>query len=116
VSSVRRSEAERVAGAAAVDPTRVTAADLQRIEQISALLAALNDPRAGADLLARHVRTIPVLRARIAHRFAERATGRTSEDVGPQIALLGNRVLESILLELLEDIVTLASESRCSWR
>jgi hypothetical protein len=33
-------------------------------------------------------------------------------DVAQQIARLGNRALESILLELLEDIVTLASETQ----
>jgi hypothetical protein len=92
------------------DPTRVTAQDLQRIDQISSLLSTLNDPRAGADALARHVSAIPVLEARIAARFAQDYPNRKKPGNGQQIALLGNRVLESILLELLEDIITLHSE------
>ncbi|MGD0677185.1 MAG: hypothetical protein ABSC94_17350 [Polyangiaceae bacterium] len=93
---------------------RITNADLRAIDQISALLATLNDPRAGADALARHVEAIPALKHRIAVRFARRVTSRGRSEVAAQIALLGNRVLESILLELLEDLVTLASETRAS--
>jgi hypothetical protein len=92
------------------DPTRVTAADLQCIGQLSALLSTLNDPRAGADALARHVTAIPVLQARISARFARDYPNRKKHGIGQQIALLGNRVLESILLELLEDVITLHSE------
>jgi hypothetical protein len=92
------------------DPTRVTALDFQRIDQLSALLSTLNDPRAGADALARHVSAIPVLEARIAARFGQDYPNRKKPGIGQQIALLGNRVLEGILLELLEDIITLHSE------
>jgi hypothetical protein len=92
------------------DPTRVAAADLGRIDQISALLSTLNDPRAGADALARHLSAIPVLQARIAARFAADYPNRKNHGIAQQIALLGNRVLEGILFELLEDIVTLHSE------
>jgi hypothetical protein len=94
------------------DPSRVTVADLKRIDQISALLRTLNDPSAGADALAKHVETIPVLKERIAMRFARKVTAHGKVDVAQQIARLGNRALESILLELLEDIVTLASETQ----
>jgi hypothetical protein len=97
------------------DPARVTVDDLGRIDQISALLSTLNDPSAGAGALARHIESIPVLRERIAIRFARRTTTtsrRTKTDVAQQIALLGNRVLESVLLELLEDLVTLHSETK----
>jgi hypothetical protein len=92
------------------DPTRVTAKDLARLDSLSGLLSTLNDPRAGADALARHVSSIPVLEARIAARFAKDYPSRKRHGIAQQIALLGNRVLESILLELLEDIVTLHSE------
>ena len=98
--------------APAADPSRVTVADLGRIDQISALLSTLNDPSAGADALARHVQAIPVLRERIAIRFARKVTARSAQvDVAQQITLLGNRVLEGVLLELLVDIVTLHSET-----
>jgi len=93
------------------DSARVTAADLENIGKISALLTALNDPKAGADVLARHVEAIPVLKERIAIRFAQRMTSRGRVAAATQIALLGNRVLEGILLELLEDIVALHSET-----
>ncbi len=94
------------------DPSLVTVADLGRIDQISALLRTLNDPSAGAVALAKHVETIPVLKERIAIRFARRATAHGRVDTAQQIARLGNRVLESILLELLEDIVALHSETQ----
>lgn len=92
--------------------TQVTRADLENIGRISALLTALNDPKAGADVLARHVEAIPVLRERIALQFAQRMTSRGRAAVATQIAILGNRVLESILLDLLEDIVVLHSETQ----
>lgn len=93
------------------DPERVTASDFQRIDLLSALLSTLNDPRAGADALSRHVATIPVLQARVAARFVQSYPNRKKVGIAQQIALLGNRVLESILMELLEDIITLHSEA-----
>jgi hypothetical protein len=92
------------------DPCAVTEADLKRIDDISALLLTFNDPRAGADVLSRHVERIPVLKARILRRFAQCRPGQNTREMGQQIALLGNRELEAILFQLLEDIVTLSSE------
>ncbi len=99
----------RPAAPPAIDPCAVTQADLKRIEDISALLLTFNDPRAGADVLSRHVERIPVLKARVLHRFAAHHPGRKTREIGQMIALLGNRQLESILFELLEDIVSLNS-------
>jgi hypothetical protein len=103
----------------AADPCQVSEADLKRIDDISALLLTFNDPRAGADVLSRHVERIPVLKARVLRSFEQRHPGRyanmgepTSMNIGQMIALLGNRQLESILFELLEDIVTLSSGAR----
>jgi hypothetical protein len=92
------------------DPGRVTIADLRSIADISSLLLSLNDPRVGADVLARHIEKIPVLKARVARQFVRRHANRTIPDIAQQIALLGNAQFETILLELLEDIVTLNSE------
>ncbi|MGA2450039.1 MAG: hypothetical protein ABTD50_15270 [Polyangiaceae bacterium] len=92
------------------DPARVTHADLARIDTISSLLVTLNDPRAGADALARHACDIPPLRARISQRFLRSNPGLTRHGLAQQIAILGNRVVEGILLELLEDVVALHSE------
>jgi hypothetical protein len=93
----------------AVDPCAVTATDLKRIDDISALLLTFNDPRAGADVLSRHVERIPVLKARVLRRFEANHPGRKTREIGQMIALLGNRQLETILFELLEDIVALNS-------
>jgi hypothetical protein len=98
------------------DPTRVAVADLGRIGAVNLLLATLNDPRAGADVLARNVAAIPVLKARVEQRFIEHHPNRTRPGLAQQIALLGNRMLEGILLELLEDIVVLHSEVEPSQR
>jgi hypothetical protein len=92
------------------DATAVTVADLARISALQSLLVTLNDPRAGADVLARHVAAIPVLAARVAQCFAQHHPNRSRHELAQQIALLGNRKLEGVLLELLEDIVTLHSE------
>ena len=96
--------------AAPDDTARVTVSDLGRITQLQALLSTLNDPKAGADIIARHVAQIPVLRARVAQRFLRQHPSWTKHDVAQQIALLGNRELEAILFDLLEDIVTLHSQ------
>jgi hypothetical protein len=92
------------------DAARVTLADLARIDTISSLLGTLNDPRAGADALARHACDIPALRARISQRFLRANPGLTRHGLAQQIAMLGNRVVEGILLELLEDVVALHTE------
>ena len=92
------------------DPTTVTVADLGRISAVQSLLATLNDPRAGADVLARQVAAIPVLAARVAEFFAQHHPNRSRYELAQQIALLGNRKLEGVLLALLEDIVMLHSE------
>jgi hypothetical protein len=98
------------------DPTRVTVADLTRIDGVNSLLRTLNDPRAGADVLARHIAAIPVLKARIEQRFVQHHPNRAKPGLGQQIALLGNRMIEGILLELLEDLVMLHSEVEPSKR
>jgi hypothetical protein len=92
------------------DPTLVTVADLGRISGLQSILATLNDPRAGADVLARQVAAVPVLAARVKQCFAQHHPNRTKYDLAQQIALLGNRNLEGVLLALLEDIVMLHSE------
>lgn len=96
--------------ASAEDPAQVTVKDLARIDAIQSLLRTLNDPRAGADVLARHIGAIPVLRARVERRFARHYPNLTKHELSQQIALLGNRQLEAILGELLEDLVMLHAE------
>ncbi|HXN31812.1 MAG TPA: hypothetical protein VN894_08125 [Polyangiaceae bacterium] len=98
------------------DPTRVTVDDLERIGALQSLLSTLNDPRAGADVLARHIAAMPVLKARVESRFKQHHPNFKKHGLAQQIALLGNRVLEGILLELLEDLVMLHSDVEPSKR
>ncbi len=95
--------------AAPVDPGVVTADDLKHIGEISALLQTLNDPRASAAALARHVDKVPVLKVRIQRRYLRVFMRQAFPDTAQQIALLGNRELEGVLLELLEDVVVAGS-------
>ena len=98
------------------DPTEVTVADLGRISVVQSILKTLNDPRAGADVLARQIAAIPVLKVRVARRFVQHHPNRALPEIAQQIALLGNRMVESILFELLEDLVMLHSEVEPSKR
>ncbi len=92
------------------DRTQVRAEDVDRIDVLQKLLVTLNDPAASAQAIAAHVEQYPVLRARIEVRFRRRYGDRALPRPAAQIAALGNRELEGVLLQLLEDIVTFASE------
>jgi hypothetical protein len=93
------------------DRTRVRPEDLERIDVLCQLLLTLNDPAASARTIGQYLERYPVLRARIEaryrHRYGERVVPRPSG----QIAALGNRELEAVLLQLLEDIVTFHCET-----
>jgi hypothetical protein len=110
------SSMRRDAKPAPADSTQVTVGDLGRITVVQSILKTLNDPRAGADVLARQIAAIPVLKARVAQRFAQDHPNRTPPELAQQIALLGNRTLEGVLFELLEDIIMLHSEVEPSKR
>ena len=88
----------------------VSAADIDRLDVLQALLTTLNDPRASANALARDAERFPVLRARIEVRYRARMGGQQAPKLAEQIVRLGNRELEGILLELLEDVVVVGSE------
>lgn len=89
---------------------QVDRTDLDRLDSLTALLLTLNDARASAPKVARHVAGLEVLTARVGDRFIQRK-GLPLPRLVEQIALLGNRELEGILLTFLEDIVALHSES-----
>jgi hypothetical protein len=90
----------------------VAPTDLARIDIVQGLLSTLNDPRASAVQLVRHIQQSLVLSSRIEARFRQRHANREVPGLGEQIALLGNREIESVLFELLEDLVVLHSESK----
>ncbi|MEO7109033.1 MAG: hypothetical protein ABI183_01235 [Polyangiaceae bacterium] len=92
------------------DPTRVTPADIERLDIIHALLSELNDPRASAASIAPFIGAFPPLRARIEHAFRTRRPNAQAKNLAAQLALLGNREVEAVLLELLEDLTMLRAE------
>jgi hypothetical protein len=92
------------------DPTTVRDQDVERLSVLQDLLLTLNDPLAGARKIAWHVEQYPVLRARIAARYRHLHGARVLPKPTEQIATLGNRELEQLLLQLLEDIVTFHCE------
>jgi hypothetical protein len=89
---------------------QVRRADLQRLDVIHDLLRVLNDPLAGAQQIAMHVGRLACLRARVTRSFAERLPGRGIPALPEQVAALGNRALEGLLLTLLEDLTELRAE------
>src|SRR5580658_2983129 len=91
--------------------TQVRRGDLNRLGVLHDLLRVLNDPLAGAQQIALHVGRLPCLRARVTRRFAERLPGRNLPSLPEQVAALGNRALEGILLALLEDLTELRAET-----
>ena len=93
------------------DPTEVRAEDVARIDVLQELLLTLNDPAASAVAIGRHVEQYPVLRARLEARFRQRYPDRVPpRRPSAQVAALGNRELEGVLFQLLEDIVAFHTE------
>jgi HD-like signal output (HDOD) protein len=88
----------------------VTPSDLQRLDAIHHLLEALRDPLASSKLIEHRVTQIPVLSARMI-RFARRgAPARSIATLANALAVVGNRGLETVLLELLEDLTVLRAD------
>ena len=84
--------------------------DLKRLDAIHHLLEALRDPLASSKLIEHRVNRIPVLSARMI-RFGRRGhPGRTITTLANALALVGNRGLETVLLELLEDLTVLRAD------
>jgi hypothetical protein len=88
----------------------VTPNDLLQLPALHQILAVLNDEHAGAPQIARSVEQLPVLKARISHRYRQRHGARTLPSLAEQIARVGNGELERMLLEFLEDLTLLRGE------
>ena len=82
--------------------------DLGQLDVLHDILAVLNEPAADAKALGKLVERMPVLAARLQARFRSRSSREANAE--SQIALLGNRAFESVLLELLEDLTVLRAE------
>lgn len=92
------------------DEARVTPADIERLDIIHALLSELNDPRASAVTIAPFIAAFPPLKARIEQAFRLRRPNAHAKNLSAQLVLLGNREVEAVLLELLEDLTMLRAD------
>jgi HD-like signal output (HDOD) protein len=95
-----------------VDPAecKVTVKHLTELPKITELLNALNDPLAGGKNVGKLVARIPVLAARVVNRALSRSAKKEITSLDHAINLIGNRGLESELLELLEDLTIKKAE------
>ncbi len=82
--------------------------DLGNLGALHRLLTRLNEPAASATALSGLVDGIPVLSNRLHARF-QRMRGR-DERTSQILSLLGNRELEGMLMELLEDLTILHAD------
>ena len=96
-----------------VDPSecKITVKHLSELPKITALLHALNDPMAGGKNVGKLVTTIPVLAARVVDRALSRKSKKDISSIDQAINMIGNRGLESELLQLLEDLTIKKSEA-----
>jgi hypothetical protein len=100
-----------VSGPLGVDPTqiKVQAKHLQELDRIHELLHALNDPYASKNI-GSLVARIPILAARCVAKAASRSSKIEINSLDHAITLIGNRGLESVLFDLLEDLTMFKSK------
>ena len=90
----------------------VTEVHLKSFDALHDLLRSFQDPFAAGSELKKHVEEIPVLSGRLL-RTARITTGQMDlKDIGLALSLLGNKVLEQELLQLLEDL----TEVKADWQ
>ncbi len=96
-----------------VDPSecKVTIKHLSELPKIMELLQALNDPMAGGKNVGKLVAKIPVLAARVVERALSQSRKKEIYSVDQAINMVGNRGLESEMLQLLEDLTIKKSEA-----
>jgi hypothetical protein len=92
------------------DNCKVTKDDLKRLGQVSELLTLLNDPYIGPFKLTDCIEKLPVLAARCRREAALVRPRNEVEQIERALNVLGNRGVEKVLLELLEDMTILKSE------
>jgi hypothetical protein len=91
-------------------PTRceVAAEDLEHLNVLHDLLAALNDQYASVSKLAMLTSFSPVLTARVMRHARNRSS--SVDSLHSALQLIGNRGLEKVLLDFLEDLTTFKAE------
>lgn len=92
------------------DDCKVKREDLTRLEQVKELLTLLNDPYIGSFKLTACLDALPVLAARCRREAALHRPRSEVERIDRALSVLGNRGLEKVLLEFLEDMTILRSE------
>jgi hypothetical protein len=100
-----------IAGPLVVDPAdiKVQAKHLKDLDKIHALLRALNDPYASKNI-GTLVGQIQILALRCIDRASSRSSKIEINSLDHAINLIGNRGLESVLFDLLEDLTMLKSK------
>jgi hypothetical protein len=93
-----------------VDDCRIGKDDLKRLDQVKELLTLLNDPYAGPYKLVDCIEGLSVLAARCRREAALHRPRSEVENIERALNVLGNRGIEKVLLELLEDMTILKSE------
>jgi hypothetical protein len=88
----------------------ISAQDLDDLGEIHGLLAVLNDPMAAGRDLAEWIEKIPKLKERLLRTARVRSGHLDLTALGPALSILGNRGLESELLQLLEDMTIAKAE------
>jgi hypothetical protein len=94
----------------AANPYDVTAEDLEDLDDIHGLLRVLNDPMAAGRDVGQYIEQIPRLKERILRSARLRSGHIDMKDLGPALVILGNKGLESELLQLLEDMTIAKAE------
>ncbi len=98
------------------DDCRVSANDLKRLSLVKELLVLLNDPYVGPYKLAETITNIPVFAARCRREAALSRPRTEVEDIERALNVIGNRGIEKVLLELLEDMTVLKSDLEATRR
>ncbi len=89
---------------------RVSPQDLTHLGDVLDMLSLLNDQFAAADDLAVHVARMPSLAARVTRTYHAMFLGRGLPPLRAQLGGIGNRKLEALLLEFLEDLTILHAD------
>jgi hypothetical protein len=92
------------------DDCRIGPADLKRLDSVKELLGLLNDPYVGPYKLAESISNIPVFAARCRREAALYRPRAEVEDIERALNVIGNRGIEKVLLELLEDMTILKAD------
>ncbi len=92
------------------DDCKIRPADLQRLDLVKDLLALLNDPYVGPYKLSETIEHIPVFAARCRREAALFRPRNEVEDIERALNVIGNRGIEKVLLELLEDMTILKAD------